>query len=116
MTLQNNAHVSSGADIAINVSSLTLNEPVFCVLASDGNWSNEVLICDSTPPESCTNPHNSYKGRVRYVNPSCLQIQDVRPEESGIYQCRTKFTPSSFLISGVIVVGRLSCCLFVKFN
>ena len=107
MRLHNNVQVPSGSDVTIDISSLLSNEPVDCVLAPGGQWLNEVQICYATPPNSCSNPHERYKNRVRYTDKSTLEIKDVRPDESGIYKCETGLTSSSVLLSGIIVMGRL---------
>ena len=112
MRLQNNVQVVSGSDVTIDISSLSPNEPVLCELAPGGQWSNEVQICFATPPKSCSNPPERYKNRVRFTDTSTLEIKDVRRDESGIYQCKTGFTQSRILISGIIVVGRLLLLIF----
>ena len=81
-----------------------------CVLAPNGSWGGEeVVICSAKPPENCKNPSPTYKHRARFVDTSTLEIQDVRPNESGIYKCEPKPPAASkVLISGVIIVGKLS--------
>ena len=108
LKLQNNVQVASGSNVTIDIRSLPSNEPVKCVLAPGGSWSNQVQICFGTPPNSCRNPTERYKNRVRFTDTSTLEIKDVRPDEDGIYKCETVFTPSIILISGVIVVGRFN--------
>ena len=110
LNLQNNVEVANGSDVTINISSLTSDAMVRCVLAPDGSWGREeVVICSAKPPENCKNPSPRYKHRARFVDTSTLEIQDVRPDESGIYKCETKPpTTSKVLISGVIIVGKLS--------
>ena len=110
LNLQNNVQVVNGSDVTINISSLTSDTKVKCVLAPDGSWGKEeVVICSAKPPEYCKNQPNRYKDRARFVDTATLEIQDVRPDESGIYKCETKApTTSKVLISGVIIVGKLS--------
>ena len=110
LNLQNNVQVANGSDVKINISSLTSDATVKCVLAPDGSWGREeVVICSAKPPENCTNPSLRYKHRARFVDTSTLEIQDVRPDESGIYKCETRTsTASKIIIYGVIIVGKLS--------
>ena len=109
LNLQNNVQVANGSNVTINISSLTSDAMVKCVLAPDGSWGKEeVVICSAKPPENCKNPTQRYKDRARFVDTSTLEIQDVRPDENGIYKCTTRLPESSILISGVIIVGRLS--------
>ena len=105
--LQNNVLVPSGTDVIIDISSLSSKEPVFCVFAPGGEWSKVVQICSKTPP-ICGSNSDRYRNRTRFRNTTTLEIQDVRPYESGIYRCKTGLRPSSVLISGVIVVGKIS--------
>ena len=107
--LENNTQVPSGSTVTLNISSLP-QDYVSCVFAPDGQWGDkEVPLCSTTPPESCDkyNPSDRYKKRTRFKDNTTLEIQDVRPDESGIYKCETRLIPSSrpILISGIIVVG-----------
>ena len=107
VSLQNNVLVPTGRDVTIDISSLSLKEPVFCVLAPGGEWSKVVQICSKTPP-ICGSKSDRYRNRARFRNTTTLEIQDVRPDESGIYRCKTGLIRSSVLISGIIVVGKFS--------
>ena len=87
-----------------------------CVLAPGGNWLKEVRICSVQPPNKCDDIPGKYKDRARFTNSTTLQIEDIRPDESGIYKCRTVYEQSKLLISGIIIVGRLYfvICLFSR--
>ena len=112
MQLRNNEQVASGSNVTIDVSCLPSREKVKCVLAVDGLWGEEDKICYAQPPNNCRNPHDRYRDRVRFTDRSELQIQDVRPDESGIYMCKTEFTNAAKLISGIIIVGKFLQNLF----
>ena len=82
-------------------------ESVKCVLAPGGQWEEEIQICFVQPPNNCNSKTGKYKDRTRFTSLTTLQIEAIRPDESGIYKCETMFKPSKLLISGVIIVGRL---------
>ena len=69
------ANVHGGSDVTIDISSLTSNEYVKCVLAPGGQWSNEVTICFTTTQNSCDNPAERYKDRVRFSDTTTLEIK-----------------------------------------
>ena len=95
--------------MTIDISSLSPNESVKCVLAPGGKWkSDEVPICIGKPANSWKILNKGYEMRVTFTNTTTLQIKNVRPGENGIYKCETFRTPSVIFISGIIIVGRLS--------
>ena len=100
----------------MNISLLSSNERVKCVLAPGGSWVHEINMCTAEPQKNCTeNIQNAiYKDRVTFIDTNKLQIKDVRINESGIYKCETVFEHSIVLISGIFIVGMfslLSCYL-----